>query len=547
MKKISPILFALFLVGISWNLKAQWEIVRSKENSDTKSILKAVHFVDADLGYVVGFWGEILKTTDSGKTWTNQVSGTKKDLNTVYFIDANIGYIGADSGLVLKTTNGGQVWEKMQLECEKSLKYIQFIDKKIGYINSIDEIFKTTDGGQTWIKQDAPTKFSFSGTYFIDNTLYSVAPFSGIIKFENINESWKNYKAQKSDKPAFLTSVFFPNANIGYAVGNEGSLCKTEDAGQKWKSLASNISTDLNQVFFTSSKRGYAVGDKGVIIATQNGGLTWKAMDSPTKVPLYACHFVDAYTGYAVGNFGVILKFESYIKKEYYDFYRKKEGYVEFIGLNLPFLNRIFVKLSEDKQTQKEKLEVVLADAFEENFTFEGEWDGLGYYDLSNHKKYTHLEISYPANREITTFNNLTEELYLFADETSSWRSEADRQYTSVLQKGVNHQENKSIYTFIQPADKSSRIFTKSEFVLMEDADAVLIRLEPMITLKDCEKMLSKGLKKTFKAQKYVLESPMGEPFEITFETTAPEPNKRAGTITLKYKDGTSTVYELNP
>ena len=54
--------------------------------------LSDIHFYDADTGYVVGFNGTILKTTNGGSSWTSLSSGTTNDLYSMDFVDAFIGY-----------------------------------------------------------------------------------------------------------------------------------------------------------------------------------------------------------------------------------------------------------------------------------------------------------------------------------------------------------------------------------------------------------------------------------------------------------------------
>jgi photosystem II stability/assembly factor-like uncharacterized protein len=67
---------------------------------------QSFHFPNADTGYAVS-GSYIVKTTDGGSEWLDQISGTTNGLNSVYFTDANTGYIVGDDGTILKTTNGG--------------------------------------------------------------------------------------------------------------------------------------------------------------------------------------------------------------------------------------------------------------------------------------------------------------------------------------------------------------------------------------------------------------------------------------------------------
>lgn len=76
-----------------------------------------VSFYDSMNGIAVGNNGEILKTNDGGKDWTNISSGTDfLPLMDIKFIDENIGTaIGmANYGytsLIMNTIDGGRNWD----------------------------------------------------------------------------------------------------------------------------------------------------------------------------------------------------------------------------------------------------------------------------------------------------------------------------------------------------------------------------------------------------------------------------------------------------
>jgi hypothetical protein len=68
--------------------------------------LTSVNFVDANNGWISGYSGTLLKTTNGGTTWEAQ-SGTSNLLTDVYFTDAFNGWAVGDNGTILHTTNGG--------------------------------------------------------------------------------------------------------------------------------------------------------------------------------------------------------------------------------------------------------------------------------------------------------------------------------------------------------------------------------------------------------------------------------------------------------
>ncbi len=110
-----------------------------------------------------------------------------------------------------------------------------------------------------------------------------------------------------SSNPAVqtLNGVYFVNDNLGFAVGVNGAVAKTTNGGADW-TVTTPTSRTLNDVYFVDASRGWAVGNAGAVLRTIDGGVNWTA-SSPTTVALYGVYFDDANLGWAVGA-GVVLK-----------------------------------------------------------------------------------------------------------------------------------------------------------------------------------------------------------------------------------------------
>ncbi|MBK6539280.1 MAG: hypothetical protein IPG09_16510 [Ignavibacteria bacterium] len=78
-----------------------------------KKSLYSNYFTDANTGYAVGDSGKILKTTDGGSNWLQQISPTRNLLKSVYFVNENTGYVVGDTGVILKTINAGVNWTQL--------------------------------------------------------------------------------------------------------------------------------------------------------------------------------------------------------------------------------------------------------------------------------------------------------------------------------------------------------------------------------------------------------------------------------------------------
>ena len=76
-----------------------------------------------------------------------------------------------------------------------------------------------------------------------------------------------------------------------------------------WKPQSSGTQNSLFSVAFVSPQVGWAVGDDGTILHTADGGQSWQAQSSGTQNSLLSVAFVSPQVGWAVGNKGTILHY----------------------------------------------------------------------------------------------------------------------------------------------------------------------------------------------------------------------------------------------
>ncbi len=160
-------------------------------------------------------------------------------------------------------------------------------------------IIKSTDGGDSWKTQNSGVSKYLTSVYFTDaNRGYAVGEHGTILKTKDGGTTW-TLQAEITSKKLF--SVYFPSTDRGYAVGAEGAILKTADTGKTWTVLTSGISSALFCVRFTDVNAGYATGGYGVILKTINGGRTWVSQASHTTRDIYCIQFPTVDTVYAGG------------------------------------------------------------------------------------------------------------------------------------------------------------------------------------------------------------------------------------------------------
>lgn len=285
---------------------------------DISAVFNSVHFgVEPSNGWAVGEGGNIVATTDGGKTWVAQSSGTGVSLQSVHFAtDAMTGWAVGDLGTIIATTDGGKTWKPQMSRSESmlsllgsSLSSVHFAaDAMTGWaVGKGGTIVSTTDGGKNWLPQTSGIGTSLNSVHFAEDgkTGWAVGDFGTIVVTTDGGRIWS---AQTSGTGVHLKSVYFAaDAITGWVVGDFGTIVATIDGGNTWVPQSSGVGAPLSSVHFTTARVGWAVGGSA-IVATADGGKTWVVQTTGTEVELNSVRFsADAKSGWAVGYLGTIL------------------------------------------------------------------------------------------------------------------------------------------------------------------------------------------------------------------------------------------------
>ena len=277
-----------FVVGVGTILKttnggANWILTSSGYNS-----LNDVCFVNSNTGYIVYSYspeGSILKTTNCGENWNIILSEYFKGFGTIYFINTLTGYVGGVKigyippyyydiyALIYKTTNGGISWWESYLSKvnDTQCKDLYFIDET-GYASTfgptrVSYLDKTTNGGLNWTHINPP---SIEALFFTSkDTGHAVSANGKYYKTTNGGSNWVVNQLSSSA----LWGMHFPSKDTGYIVGYGPTfyVYKTTNGGLNW--IGQGPIAVLSSVFFINNNVGYAVGTGGRIFKTTTGGI----------------------------------------------------------------------------------------------------------------------------------------------------------------------------------------------------------------------------------------------------------------------------------
>lgn len=261
-----------------------------------KDNLYGTKFVSDKVGWVVGAFGSIYRTSDGGTSWQPQLSHTTEQLFDADFVDERQGWIAGRSGVILHTTDGGATWTRQNSGTEMHLFSVDFVDAQFGCIaGDWGTILTTADGGVTWQSRTLEEDVILNDVSMIDRTHgWIVGEVGAVLSTEDGGATWTRRETEVSKT---LFGVFFADRQRGWLVGIDALIVQTEDGGATWQVRhGSTELRELEQVGFgqaydnpslyaiaVDGQRGFAVGEIGAVFLSDDGGRTWTRRVPPGK------------------------------------------------------------------------------------------------------------------------------------------------------------------------------------------------------------------------------------------------------------------------
>lgn len=323
----SQLILFLLLITIS-PINAQWEKVT---NIDDRYLIDNywldVYFLpeSPNYGWICGYRGATLRTTDGGETWTSKVIPNVDQLESIHFPSRNVGYTSGE-GQIFKTTDGGDTWYNITpndnytpLGNTRTLLWGNyFVTEDYGFVigggcGTDQQVFyRTTNGGESWMKQvfnEPETKLSDLIVESTGGVGWAVS--SGLL--------WKTLDGGRSWQPSYSSGnndwheelAYYNNSFLlPYSVGCHGTLSDDGSGGMRFSTnggLTWNLYvTDSKNYgsFLLDEKRGWVCGTDEAIYYTSDAGRTWELINCGLDpgASLDDIRFIDDTTGWVVGQ-----------------------------------------------------------------------------------------------------------------------------------------------------------------------------------------------------------------------------------------------------
>lgn len=108
---------------------------------------------------------------------------------------------------------------------------------------------------------------------------------------------------------SLLTDIISISDQKWLAVGERGHILNSSD-GISWQQASVPAQANLNSIFFINAQQGWAVGHDATVLTTQDGGHNWELQLylPETDKPLFDIYFTDELQGIAVGAYGMFYR-----------------------------------------------------------------------------------------------------------------------------------------------------------------------------------------------------------------------------------------------
>ncbi len=253
--------------------------------------LNAIYFLDQYTGWAVGDNGAIVHTDDGGASWSQQPTGLLNNLNDIHFETDTRGWICCDSGSVLNTFDGVN-WIPSSTGYSNNLNGVGFADNSLGWTAGDGSlILKTANGGFDWVQQSCPFTGNVTDVDVVNTTTAFASGQGGHLIRTTDGVSWTG---TPTGVTVDLNGLSFISPQTGWAVGNGGTILKTENGGNSWAIQESGVTGDLFGVSFYDEEHGWIVGEAGIVLYSENSGETWVLQpggrnESPDVLDVHAC------------------------------------------------------------------------------------------------------------------------------------------------------------------------------------------------------------------------------------------------------------------
>ena len=240
--------------------------------------VEAFSFPTDKAGYVALSDGNLLATTDGGRSWSRRTNRAITDLLCLSATTC----LATWGGGIARTSDGGASWTPVETTPVAMGRLASAGPLTLYAGGQASYISKSTDGGQTWTthRLDGVSTNNIADIECGDEAALphgrgrqsSSAPT--MAAFRQRRSLRRTAQSSRSVSRALLRAL---------AAGASGTAHVSNDAGATWSIVGTRIDGLFHVLAATAPTVAYAGGEQGVLARTNDAGQTWSSVNPPTN------------------------------------------------------------------------------------------------------------------------------------------------------------------------------------------------------------------------------------------------------------------------
>ena len=251
-----------------------------------------VVFSSARRGWAVDGSRWVRATADGGATWRRAREAPPGwSLQSITITGHHLWAVGPQGAL--RSVDGGRSWRALRGVAGSE---VSFANPRDGWIAGHgSQYLHTSDAGVSWTRIVSAASANVSTLAAVPGGAVWGTGNGYVFRSPAAGEHWK-----RVTRPRGFTAVAAVSGEQAWAVGRDGRISHTSDAGRHWRRQMSGVGVTLRAACFVDESHGWAVGDKGTILRTTDGGRHWRQVSSGVSRSVSQVVFSDASHGLAL-------------------------------------------------------------------------------------------------------------------------------------------------------------------------------------------------------------------------------------------------------
>ena len=245
----------------------------------SRSVLRLLSFSAAITAFPVPAFSQ---------TWTRVRTETANDLVAVHFADAQHGYIAGAFSTLLKTSDGGETWTPVATPVSASFVSVAARSAGEVFIGRVG-LYRTSDSGSHWDTDVGGFEASSGSIFdilFVSATNGFLTKSGGIFATVNGGTQWDPV----ADTGLFLDDLHHAGGQTLFATGgityseifgfvSRGDMARSRDGGQTWEVLPQQPAiNEIHAAVWENEQAGIVFTFTNKAHRTEDGGDTWQIL-----------------------------------------------------------------------------------------------------------------------------------------------------------------------------------------------------------------------------------------------------------------------------